>query len=898
MRTRLGVLLIGLALALAACGGRHGSARVVPPTAVSLPTVKSVSPALIPAPPMAKTAILPTSAMSSMRPVSSMASVRRPKSAVQPFQWGQITGGAMFVAASPDGSIWVLSNQGAGPDQAIWHYASGGWSNISGGAIRLAVAPDLSLWAVNAAGGIYHYAGGSWSQLGGGATDITVAADGSVYIISNQGGGPFGRGAWHYVNGTWTQLPGGGIRVAASWDAGTYLGTITPGSLWVLNTPGDLWYYNTAFGFHQLGGGGVEMAPTTNGGIFVLGFPAGPGGYPIWYNDLSTGAWTEMTGGGVSIATDGKVLWAVALSGGIWFTPVTSIAPPQVASVTVTGPSSDPHVTGSQSTGYQLIGNQPYTFTLTARDAAGNPLTGSSMPVWSGQSSSNALVVTPVPGDPSAFSIRARRFSSTPVIVTFSVPNSSAAANIAFTTVQELWVANAYNSTITGYAGQPPAQIASDTITSSAGLLGPSGIAFDDYGRMWVSNYNRVTVFAGSRTSPADTITAGLSGPQGLAFDSGGTLWVANQTTSGPGTVNSYSGTSLQPGMITNPDSSITGLWLPRYLAFDAAGNLWVANAGAGIRTVTAYSGTTQLAASTITDVIGPWGIAFDGSGALWVASSAATATINPYSGAALIYGNTITSGLNFPAGIAFDASGNLWVANTNTGPNGNTITAYAGTTQITADTITAGINGPVGLTFAPSAVLPVSPPPPHPSPPPPPLVANPTSVAFSTVGSGFQFVTVSQAGYFGDYSMTNSNPSVASATQSGVLTVVRPLAVGTTVLRVTGGFGQYIDVPVTVSTSGNVVVAPSSLAFGNTGTAYNQTVALSQAGYSGAFSAFVFDPTVVSASVSGGTLTVTSLNSGSTVVRVTGGNSQFADVSVGVTISNITITKNRRGVR
>jgi sugar lactone lactonase YvrE len=576
-----------------------------------------------------------------------------------------------------------------------------------------------------------------------------------------------------------------------------------------------------------------------------------------------------------------------------------NVAPPLIlngvaTAIVLTPPAGDPHVLGTQNTGYRIIGNQPYIFTVAARDAGGNLIIDPGAPSFTVQAGADALIVAPVSGTTNAYAVRARRFSSIPVIVTITASNSSAFTNVAFTTIQELWVANAYNSTITAYAGQPPVQIVADTITRSSGLLGPTGIAFDDYGRMWVSNFYNVTMFAGSTTAPADTITAGLTRPSALAFDSGGILWVADWGLSGPGTVNSYAGTSQMPGTITNPDSSMTGLWGPRYLAFDAAGNLWVANNGGSVRTVTAYSGTTQLTGSTITGVVGPWGLALDGSGALWVASSYPASTINPYSGSTLIYGNTITSAVNQPAGIAFDGSGNLWVAN-----NGNnTVTAYAGTSQLTGNTITAGISGPIGLTFAPPATLPVNPPPPHPSPPPAPVVADPSSVAFSTVGSGFQRVTVSQAGYFGDWSMTNSNSSVASADQSGAAIIVRPLAVGTTVLRMTNTPGQFVDIPVTVSTSGNVVVSPSSLAFTNIGTTFNQSVALSQAGYSGPFSSFIFDSTVVGASISGNILTVTPLSSGSTVVRVGGGNSQFADVSVGVTVSNVIIHAARRGAR
>jgi sugar lactone lactonase YvrE len=579
-----------------------------------------------------------------------------------------------------------------------------------------------------------------------------------------------------------------------------------------------------------------------------------------------------------------------------------NVAPPLVlngiaASLAFTGPSGDPHVLGTQSTGYQIIGNQPYVFTVTARDAAGNVIIDPGAPSFNVQSGSNALVISPVSGTVNAYAVRARRFSAIPVLVTIAASTGITAANVAFSTIQELWVANAYDSTITAYAGQPPVQIASDTITRSSGILGPEAIAFDDYGRMWVANFANVTMFAGSTAAPAATITAGLTTPTALAFDSGGTLWVAN-IDSGSGSVVSYAGTSQLPNTITNPGNSITGLWGPRGLAFDSAGNLWVANGGGNVQTVTAYAGTTQITGTTITGVGAPWGLAFDGSGALWVASGYPASTVNPYRGSTIVYGNTITAGLNQPAGIAFDASGNLWVANSSTGVGGSAITEYSGGSQVAANTITTGNSGPAGLTFAPPAALPVNPPPPHPSPPPAPVIANPSSVAFSQVGSGFVFVRVSQAGYFGDYSMTNSNPSVASAEQVGTSTTVRPLSNGTTTLHITGGFGQSVDVSVTVQTGGTVVVSPSTLAFTNVGPAFSQTVALSQAHASGQFGFLIFDPTVVSASITGGTLTVTPLKSGSTVVRVGGDNFQFADVSVGVTISNVNIHGARRGAR
>jgi hypothetical protein len=278
-------------------------------------TPKSVSPASVPAPPMAQTTVQPASAMSS---------VRVPKSAIPPLDWTQLPGGAILVAASPDGSIWVLSSQGVGLDRAIWHYVNGTWTNVPGAAMRLSVAPNGTLWAVNSAGGLYAYSNGAWSTIAGGASDITVGSDGSVYVISNQGGGTYGRGIWRYSGGLWTQLPGAAVRIAANWDAGTYAPNIAPGGFYVINAGNSVFYYNPTSGFAQLPGGVVQLAPTKNGGVFALGYIAnGDGSYPIYYNDLNTGTWTQQPGAAVSIATDSVHVYAIGAAGGIYAAPPT-----------------------------------------------------------------------------------------------------------------------------------------------------------------------------------------------------------------------------------------------------------------------------------------------------------------------------------------------------------------------------------------------------------------------------------------------------------------------------------------------------------------------------------------------------------------------------------------------
>ncbi len=258
-----------------------------------------------------------------------MNSIRHREDEIEPVGWTEIPGGAIAVAASPDGSIWVLSSVGSGADRSIWHYANAAWTNIPGAAMRLAVAPDGTLWVVNSSGGIYSYDGAAWSAIAGGASDISVGADGSVYVISNQGGGPYGRGIWRYAGGAWTQLPGAAVRIAASWDTGTYPGGIAPGGFYVTTAIDAIYYYNPNTGFTQIPGGALQIAATTGGGLFALGYRQNPdGSSPIYYDDLASATWSQQPGAAISVATSSEMVYAIGAAGGIYAAPMVQAPPP------------------------------------------------------------------------------------------------------------------------------------------------------------------------------------------------------------------------------------------------------------------------------------------------------------------------------------------------------------------------------------------------------------------------------------------------------------------------------------------------------------------------------------------------------------------------------------------
>ncbi|HEX5274814.1 MAG TPA: beta-1,3-glucanase family protein [Candidatus Rubrimentiphilum sp.] len=314
----LGFAYCGLLLAAFATACSHSGGSGLPPGASSpgLLTPQSVSPGSIKPAPMVHTEILPASAMTS--PV-------HPNIPVTSLNWSQIPGTATAVAAAPDGSFWALSDQPAGSDKYIWHYANGTWTNISGQASAIAVASDNSLWAINAEGGIYHYTSGTWTPLGGSAGgSITADSSGGIYVLTNTGAGS-DRAIWYYTSGGgWVQQAGSGTALAANLDTKTYTpgaggsGTIKPGGFYILNSVGAVWYENSDQSFAQLPGSASAIAPTAKGGVFVLGYPAGSSGSAVYYYDLDNPGWTSESGSGLNSMSANTSLYLTSSSNAIY----------------------------------------------------------------------------------------------------------------------------------------------------------------------------------------------------------------------------------------------------------------------------------------------------------------------------------------------------------------------------------------------------------------------------------------------------------------------------------------------------------------------------------------------------------------------------------------------------
>jgi len=310
---------------------------------------------------------------------------------------------------------------------------------------------------------------------------------------------------------------------------------------------------------------------------------------------------------------------------------------------------------------------------------------------------------------------------------------------LAFDSSGNLWVADQNNNRVLEYKAPFSTHEAaslvigqssftgSATATTSTGLSGPTGLAFDSSHNLWVvdmgnsrvleytapfSTGEAATLVIGQSSFTSsdftDTNSTGLSYPTGLAFDSGGNLWVADQSNNRvleyKTPFSTHEAASLvigQPGFTTTNTGATTQTNLNgvKALAFDSSGNLWVVDFRQSrvLEYTTPFS--THEAASLVigqssftsrecaftstcvaspTNLFDPNALSFDSSGNLWVADGdnnrvlEYAAPFSTHEAASLVIGQssftgnaaaTSSAGLGAPEGLAFDSGHSLWVA-------------------------------------------------------------------------------------------------------------------------------------------------------------------------------------------------------------------------------------------
>jgi hypothetical protein len=196
---------------------------------------------------------------------------------------------------------------------------------------------------------------------------------------------------------------------------------------------------------------------------------------------------------------------------------------------------------------------------------------------------------------------------------------------VALDTNGTAWVLNFRNSRVTqlSNSGTP---LSGSTGYAAQSLAFIVSVVVDSNHNAWIGNQNDETV---SRLSADGTQSLGVSccnGPQGLAIDQRGYIWASNFYGD---SVSQISGT----GTVVSPGYTGGGLSHPQGIAVDGAGSVWVASlrnvSGAANPALTQFAGSAASSPGNVLSpasgwlldggMLQPYSIAIDASGNLWV---------------------------------------------------------------------------------------------------------------------------------------------------------------------------------------------------------------------------------------------------------------------------------------
>ena len=283
------------------------------------------------------------------------------------------------------------------------------------------------------------------------------------------------------------------------------------------------------------------------------------------------------------------------------------------------------------------------------------------------------------------------------------------AGNVFFaeTSVNIVLRLDAKTNLLTLFAGNGTQGFSGDNgLAVNAQLNGPSGLAVDSVGNLFISDTNNerirkvtngvITTFAGGGTSTADSVpatSAHFYEPLGIAVDAAGVLY----TTDGYDTrVRKVSG-----GIIT---TAVSNIEMPYAVTLDSTGSIYViAGLMHNTEVIEVSNGQTQVLATigplgqspnSANYLISPQSIAVDSTGKVYISDPGDYRVVTISSGVLTMVAGTGVQGytgdggpavnakLNIPQGIAFDPSGNLYIA-------------ASGIRKLTAGTITTVAGGP-----------------------------------------------------------------------------------------------------------------------------------------------------------------------------------------------------------
>ena len=222
---------------------------------------------------------------------------------------------------------------------------------------------------------------------------------------------------------------------------------------------------------------------------------------------------------------------------------------------------------------------------------------------------------------------------------------------------------------------------------TGGGIYGPTQLAVDTQGNIWVADYfGAVSAFSpqGTPKSPAGTTAAPtsggfgngtLSGLYGLAVSTNNNVFVTNQLTGQNTTVGNHGSISILNGvtsgntlgsLVNNTANSTPyfydfSIQYPESLATDTNGNIIIGDDGGSYATI--YSGTGGVVGQALGNGFSNevFGVSADQAHGVWLANEGDSTVVHVDASGGVLSHPTCCSEAS---GIATDALGNAWVTN------------------------------------------------------------------------------------------------------------------------------------------------------------------------------------------------------------------------------------------
>jgi sugar lactone lactonase YvrE len=250
---------------------------------------------------------------------------------------------------------------------------------------------------------------------------------------------------------------------------------------------------------------------------------------------------------------------------------------------------------------------------------------------------------------------------------------------------------------------------------TSASLYDPEGVAVDAAGNIYISDATygvirkvdhvtgNISTYAGNGSiccyvNNVPAASAFLNGPTGLAFDPAGNLYVAEHNgnlvqkiDANTGIISTYAGNLVNLTLNDGQPATSAGLSAPAALAFDAAGNLFIADSNhyrirrvdgtTGIITTVAGNGTSAMvdgSQATASGIAPPSGLAVDPGGNVFISGASSIRRIDAVTGIITTVAGGASQGfsgdggpataasLNITGGLVADPNGNIYVVDSN----------------------------------------------------------------------------------------------------------------------------------------------------------------------------------------------------------------------------------------